>query len=365
MTELTVVVPTYNECEAVPHVVAALDAALEGIDWEVLFVDDDSPDGTSEVVRDIARNRPDVRVLQRVGRRGLSGACIEGMTASAAPYVAVMDADLQHDEKLLPKMLERLRNDDVEIIVGTRYAEGGSAAGGLAGNRGQISKFATLLSRLVLKSDVSDPMSGFFMLRRSLIEKTLHRLSGKGFKILLDIFTSSPDPVKFAEMPYAMRPRIAGDSKLDTMAVWEYLMLVLDKLVGRFVPVRFLMFASIGMLGAIVHLSVLYLFLLRVNVEFVYAQAIATYIAMVLNYTINNSFTYRDLQLKGAAFFRGLLTFCLACSVGAVINLGLSEFLYERAVPWWLAGILGAAVGSVWNFGITSVFTWRVGRTGR
>lgn len=365
MIELTVVIPTYNERDAVARVVAALDAALAGILWEAIFVDDDSPDGTADVVREIAQRRPDVHVLQRIGQRGLSGACIAGMMASSSPYIAVMDADLQHDEKLLPLMLERLRTRQLDIVVGTRYAAGGSAGSGLDTRRTRISQLATHLSRLVLRSDVSDPMSGFFMLRREFLHRTLHRLSGKGFKILLDLFTSSSEPVRFEEIPYDMRPRIVGESKLDTMAVWEYLLLVLDKLIGRFVPVRFLMFASIGMIGAIVHLAVLYHLLLRLGLEFAVAQTIATYIAMVLNYTINNTFTYRDLQLKGVAFFKGMLTFCLACSVGAVINIGLSEFLFNRAVPWWLAGILGAGVGAVWNFGMTSIFTWRVRGSGR
>jgi dolichol-phosphate mannosyltransferase len=362
MTALSVIVPTFNEREAVPLVIAALDAALTGIDWEVIFVDDDSPDGTAAAAREIARTRNDVRVLQRVGQRGLSGACIAGMLASAAPCIAVIDADLQHDETLLPEMLRRLNDGNLDVVVGTRYAEGGSTGDGLDERRGQISRAATRLSRLVLRAEVSDPMSGFFILRRSFLERVLHRLSGKGFKILLDLFTSSREPVRFAEMPYTMRPRIAGESKLDTMAVWEYLLLVLDKLVGRFIPVRFLMFAAIGTLGAVVHLSVLYLFLLRINVDFVAAQAIATYFAMTLNYLVNNLFTYRDMQLKGAALFKGLATFYAACTVGAIINVGLGEFLYEHAVPWWLAGTLGAGVGAVWNFGVTSVFTWRVGR---
>lgn len=356
--ELTVVVPTFNERDNVAPLVGLLEGALQGVAWEVLFVDDDSPDGTADAVRVLARDDARVRCLQRIGRRGLSSACIEGIMASSAPYVAVMDADLQHDEALLPGMLDRLRADAADVVVGSRYIGGGST-GELASGRVWISRIASALGQLVLKARVSDPMSGFFMLQRTYFDRVARDLSGKGFKILLDLLASGRRDVRVAELPYHMRARRHGDSKLDTMVVWEYLVLIADKLFGRYVPVRFVLFVGVGMTGVAVHLLLLGLLHRGLAVGFVLAQASATVVAMTSNYFLNNVFTYHDQRLHGLAMLRGLVTFYLACSIGAVINVQFAGFLFERAVPWFVAGFLGAIAGAVWNYAVTATFTWR------
>ncbi|HEY5790891.1 MAG TPA: glycosyltransferase family 2 protein [Gammaproteobacteria bacterium] len=361
--ELTVVVPTFNERANVAPLVELLDAALAGVEWEVLFVDDDSPDGTADAVRALARSDRRVRCLQRLDRRGLSSACIEGVMASTAPYVAVMDADLQHDERLLPGMLELLRDERADVVVGSRYMDGGST-GELASGRVWVSRIASLLGRLVLRARVSDPMSGFFMLTRAYFDRVAHDLSGKGFKILLDLLASGRRDARVSELPYRMRARQHGDSKLDTLVVWEYLVLLVDKLVGRYVPVRFVLFVGVGLTGVAVHLLVLGLLHRALEQGFVLSQALATLVAMTWNYLLNNAFTYQDRKLHGLAFVRGLLSFYLACSVGAVINVELAGFLFERATPWLLAGFLGAVAGAVWNYAITATFTWRSPRKG-
>ncbi len=360
--ELTVVVPTFNERANVGPLVELLDRALDGVAWEVLFVDDDSPDGTAEAVHGIARQDARVRCLRRIGRRGLSSACIEGVMASTAPYVAVMDADLQHDEALLPGMLEKLRADEADVVVGSRYTGGGST-GDLASGRVWISRIASALGQLVLKAKVTDPMSGFFMLQRRYFDRVAHDLSGKGFKILLDLLASGRRDVRVAELPYRMRARQHGDSKLDTMVVWEYLVLIADKLFGRYVPVRFVLFVGVGMTGVAIHLLILGLLHRAMAVDFIFAQAAATLVAMTSNYFLNNVFTYHDQRLHGLALWRGLLTFYLACSIGAVINVEFADFLFQRAFPWFVAGFLGAVAGAVWNYAVTATFTWRTARS--
>jgi dolichol-phosphate mannosyltransferase len=294
-----------------------------------------------------------------MGERGLSAACIAGVNASSSPYIAVMDADMQHDEKILPNMLEKIRHDDLDIVVGSRYVAGGSATGGLNNTRSFISQFATNLSRLVLREDLSDPMSGYFVVSRRYFQQVQHNLSGKGFKILLDLFVSSKSCVKFEEIPYEMRPRLAGESKLDSVAVREYLILVFDKSIGRIIPVSFVLFVLVGVLGAIWHLAFLALFLNVIEFSFIASQTLATLIAMTSNFILNNLLTFRERMLKGLRFIRGLMTFYVACSIGAVINFALSQYLFENAIPWWLAGLLGASVGAFWNYGISSLFTWR------
>jgi dolichol-phosphate mannosyltransferase len=356
--ELTVVLPTFNERDNVEPLVERLEAVLAGIEWEAIFVDDDSQDGTAERVRAIGRHKPYIRCLQRLGRRGLSTACIEGVLASSAPFIAVMDADLQHDESLLPRMLAALKREALDIVIGSRYVEGGGL-GDWDQSRARISDLATRLSRLVVKADLRDPMSGFFMMRRPAFEAAVRDLSGQGFKILIDLFASSPRPLAFKELPYQFRLRQHGESKLDTLVAWEYLQLLLDKLIGHVVPVRFALFAMIGGLGLFVHLAVLGVVLKAFGVDFTLAQSVATVTAMTSNFFLNNWFTYRDRRLHGWRLLRGLLSFYVVCSVGAFGNVGIAAYVFHADQSWWLAGIAGAIVGSVWNYATSAVFTWR------
>jgi dolichol-phosphate mannosyltransferase len=354
--ELSVIVPTFNERENVGPLIERLERTLEGIAWEVIYVDDDSPDGTAEVVKTLARRDPRIRCIHRIGRRGLSTAVIEGIQSSSAPYAAVIDADLQHDETLLPRMLDEAKRRGLDVVVGSRYVAGGGV-GDWQESRRVASAYATRLARLVVSAELADPMSGFFLISRPAFDRAVRRLSGQGFKILLDLFASTPEPYRFAELPYTFRPRLHGSSKLDTLVAWEYLMLLLDKLVGRFVPVRFVLFGLVGGSGVLVHLATLRLSLTAAS--FPTAQATATIVAMTSNFALNNVFTYRDKRLKGFRFLTGLLSFYAVCSIGAVANVGIASAAFAHQYSWWLAGLAGAAVGVVWNYAVSSVFTWR------
>jgi dolichol-phosphate mannosyltransferase len=359
--ELAVVVPTLNERENVAVLVGRLEAALAGLRWEAVFVDDDSDDGTADAVRRIAQQRPNIRVIQRVGRRGLASACIEGILATAAPYVAVMDADLQHDEALLPQMLATIKRRHVDVVVASRFAAGASAAG-LKQSRLRLSDWAGRLSRLIVKAELSDPMSGFFLIERGAFTAAMRNLSGQGFKILLDLFASAPRPLSFVELPFAFRERRWGESKLDTLVAWEYLMLLLDKLVGHVVPVRFLLFATIGGLGVFTHLLVLWLATHPLALAFAVGQTAATVGAMTGNFFLNNLFTYRDRRLRGWRAVSGLLSFYAVCGIGAVANVGIAAHLFGDHHSWWLSGLAGAATGAVWNYAMSAIFTWRPDR---
>ncbi len=355
---MSIVVPAFNERENVAVLVQRLQSTLGGDDWEVIFVDDDSPDGTADVVRELARDNPRVRCIQRIGRRGLSSACMEGLLSSSAPYLAVMDADLQHDETLLPAMLEVLVRGETDIVIASRYLEGGGV-GDWHQSRARISRIAAMCSRLVLHAELSDPMSGFFMMRRQVFVNRVRRLSGLGFKILLDLFASSQEPLRFLEIPYQFRLRLAGESKLDSQAAWQYLMLVLDKLIGRIVPVRFIAFALVGGFGVVVHIAVIGLLFKGFGVEFTVAQACATLVAMTSNFALNNELTYRDMRLRGWKWLRGWVSFTLACSIGAVANVGIASYLFASNTTWILAAVGGILVGVVWNYAVTAVYTWK------
>jgi len=355
--ELSIVVPTFKESGNVGVLVQRLDAALEGQAWEAIFVDDDSPDGTSDAVKAIAALDPRVRCLRRVSRRGLAGACIEGMLSSSAPYVAVMDADLQHDENLLPRMLAKLKSGDTDVVVGSRYVAGGNAHS-FSKSRGLMSRAAGSLARLWTHVELSDPMSGFFMMRRDRFDPLARSLSTQGFKILLDIILSAKGTLRIVEEPYVFGSRTYGESKLDAQVGLDFLGLLLTKLTGGAVTPRFLSYALVGTAGLGVHL-----FALRTALGFGWAfppsQAMATLVAMTGNYLLNNSLTFRDKRLTGLAFMKGLLGFYLVSSVGALTNVGVASWLYAYEPVWWLAGLAGALMGVVWNYSMSTLLVWR------
>ena len=359
--ELAIIVPTYNERENVNAVVDALESTMAGVPWEVIFVDDHSPDGTAECVREIASRDRRVRLIERIGRRGLSGACIEGMLATPAPYMAVMDADRQHDESILPKMLEHIRKNHLDVVVASRNVPGGSM-GKFAKRRVWLSNLGSRISRLVCHCDVSDPMSGFFIVERNYFHLVASRLTGTGFKILVDILASSPRQVRVAEVPYQFRSRQYGESKLDVNVELEYLFLLVDKVIGHLVPTRFVIFVMVGFLGLLVHLGVLGLFFRILGDTFAVSQTIATLVAMTSNFLLNNVVTFRDRRLRGKRLITGLMTFYAACSIGALMNISFANFLHGARFPWYLAGIAGTAISSVWNYGVNTIITWRRSR---
>ncbi len=358
--DLSIVVPTFNERDNVAELVRRLRACLPNASWEVIFVDDDSPDGTADVVRGLAAEDSRVRCIQRFGRRGLTSACVEGMLSSSADYLAVIDGDLQHDERLLPRMLDTLMSGDTDIVIGSRYSAGGDV-GNFDRQRARISRLATRISRALVPAELSDPMSGFFMMRREVFTQARPRLSNLGFKILTDLFASSPRQPRFRELSYSFGARHAGESKFDSASVWDYVMLVLDKLVGRWVPMRFLAFSIVGTLGMGVHFAVLTVLLVLFGSPFLRSQAIAIVAAMTFNFALNNLLTYRDRRLHGVRWVGGWLTFMLACGVGALINLGLADSLYRADHAWPFAALCGILVGAVWNYVATTFITW--GRT--
>jgi len=355
---LSVVVPTFNERDNVTVLYRRLAATITNIPWEVVFVDDNSPDGTWEVVRGLARQDSRVRCIRRVGRRGLSGACIEGILASSAPYAAVIDADLQHDETQLPKMVALLQSGKAELVVGSRYIEGYKAEG-FNKQRAGASALATEVARRALKVEIADPMSGFFMIRRDRFEQLAPQLSTQGFKILLDIVATAQGELRTMEIPYTFGARQHGESKLDSMVALDFLGLVLAKLTHDVITLRFVLFAMVGALGLLVHLAALFIALEVFHAPFAEAQAAGAIVAMTSNFILNNFFTYRDQRLKGFAILWGLLAFYLVCSVGLFANVGVAFSVYDQEPIWWLAGAAGALMGVVWNYAMSGLFVWR------
>ena len=356
--DVAVVLPTYNERPNITEVIARVKSVLAGLSWEMIFVDDDSPDGTAEVIREYARRDRRIRLVHRVGRRGLSSACIEGMLATSATYIAVMDADQQHDETVLPKMLARVREEGLDIVVATRNADGGSM-GQFCAKRVLLSRLGRKISRSVCHCELSDPMSGFFLLDRRFLMEVVHRLQGEGFKILVDILASAERPVRVGEIGYSFRMRKYGESKLDLLTAVEYLFLIVNKATGGVVPTRFAVFALVGATGVLVHLACLAGMLYGFHFGFVASQTVATCVAMTENFFLNNLITYRDQRLRGMSMVSGLVSFWLACSFGAWANVSFAHSLLNLGLPWYGAGLGGVVLSSVWNYSVSNLFTWK------
>jgi len=357
--ELAVIVPVFNEVENVQTLVERLSGALGDLAYEVIFVDDNSPDGTADKVRALARGHPNVRCIQRFGRRGLSSAVIEGFLATTAPILAVIDGDLQHDETRLPEMLGIVQRNDADMVVGSRYMAGGGV-GDWSQTRLRMSRAATLLSKHLAGADLSDPMSGFFVLRADAFRARVSDLTAIGYKILLDILSARGPKLKVREIAYHFRTRQAGQSKLDNKVLLEFVELLIARTAGRWLPTKFVMFAMVGAFGVVVHMSILSTLFGGGMVSFPVAQTVATLVAMTVNFFVNNFFTYFDRQLHGWALLPGWLSFCAASAVGALANVGLAVFLFEKAqLPWVLAAVAGIIIGATWNYVITALYTWK------
>ena len=355
--DLAVVVPTFNERENIPLVIAKLSDALQGLAWETIFVDDDSPDGTADVIAAYARWDPRIRLIHRIGRRGLSSACIEGMMSTTAPVVAVMDGDLQHDETILPQMLDRLRVDSLDLVIGTRNSDGGSM-GEFRPWRVMLSRIGQRISHSVCQGKPSDPMSGFFLLRRSFLLEVVQDLQGGGFKILVDLLAASRVPVRFGEVGYRFGARRHGESKLDVVVGLEYLFLVLNRLIGGILPLGMALYLLVGGIGLAAHFAVFLVVSRFFSASFVTAQLTATFVAMIENFVLNNLITFRNQRLRGRRLLVGALRFIAACSFGALANIVFARALLQNGVEWYLAGFAGIVLGSVWNLSVSSVITW-------
>jgi len=354
--EISIIVPTFNERANIPILLDRLKRVLCSYQWEVLFVDDNSPDGTGAVARALGEVDARVRCIRRIGRRGLAGACIEGILASQANYVAVMDADLQHDEGLLVAMLDCLRGDRADVVVASRFMGGGAAAG-LSKMRNRASRWSNSLVQHLLGVNLTDPMSGYFMMRRAAFEALAPAISSQGFKILFDIVATAHGTLRVIELPFTFRERQHGASKLDSRIVLDFAALVVAKLTNDVVSARFLLFCLVGLTGLVVHLGFLRILLVG-SLTFETAQALATACAIVWNFALNNTFTYRDQRLVGWNFWIGLIRFAVICGIGAAFNISFATLLYQQDKKWLIAGLSGAALGSVWNFAVSSAFVW-------
>lgn len=388
---LSVVVPTFKERDNIAEIVARLDRVLGDLAWEVIFVDDASPDGTAEAVRAIARADPRVRLILRHNRRGLSSAVVEGGLAAAGDVVAVMDGDLQHDESVLPELYaavsgsasgavsggasgatdgpENGPDTGPEIASASRFLREDGADGLSSARRLQISNTGIRIANAAFGLRMTDPLTGFFAMRRAVLLRALPRLSGLGFKILLDLVTAAEPRPRITELPFRFRERLHGESKLDNRVMYDFFLFFIEKKIGRFLPLpaRFISFSMINAVGIAVHMAVLWPLVSLMGAGFAAGQLAATLVAMLFNYTVNNAVTYNDRRLRGAAFWRGFALFAVLCSIGVLGNVGVASMLHEQytGLAYMLPALAGAVITVVWNYVATNAFVWGQARLPR
>ncbi len=359
---ISIIIPTYNEIENIDPLIKAIKVILAKYNYEIIFVDDNSPDNTASKIKNIASSNNSIRCIKRIGRRGLSSAVIEGILSSSAQLIIVMDGDMQHDESILPTMIEMLIDEKLDIIVASRFSSG-SSFDSFTIIRKTISNIGIFLAKKITGVKLADPMSGFFIIKRDVFDEVAPNLTGLGFKILLDIFAASKKNLNFKEIGFKFKDRKSGVSKLDSLVIWEYLLMLWETKLGYFIPARFVSFCLIGTLGLFIHLLSLYI-LINLDQNFLVSQGISTFIAMTFNFFLNNLLTYRDIRLKGFLIIRGLVLFYLTCGIGAIANIGVANSMFIGKIPgtegiWYLSGIVGAFVGVIWNFLMSSVLTWK------
>ena len=353
---ISVVVPTYNEAANVPTFYHGLAGALAGRTWELGVVDDDSPDGTAQAVRELGRQHDNVRCIQRVQERGLCSAVHWGVQAAHGEVIVVMDGDLQHEPALIPQMLDMLQNGH-DIVSGSRFLEGTEVSGLPSDLRRRLSDYGNRLTNRFLGKELSDPLTGFFATTRRLFLESIPSMQADGFKVFFDLVYHNPT-IAVCELPFEFKRRRHGESKLELYVLWLLACDIASKLSRGMLPPRLISFVGVGLIGSIFHFAVLYASL-GLGITFWVSQAIATVVAMVFNFTINNVLTYSDERLRGSAFYTGLLVYGLIASVGIVANVSTAQIAYVQFhAHTFIAASVGLVIDVIWRFVVSNRLIW-------
>jgi dolichol-phosphate mannosyltransferase len=361
---LSVILPTYNEAQNLPILVPRLAELLRDVRHEIIVVDDDSPDGTWRVAEELGDRFDEVRVVRRIGRRGLASAVIEGFLAAKGAVLVAADADGQHDLRLVTDLLAAV-DGGAGLALASRYVPGGSV-GAWDERRHALSRFATRLAQRLCRVPVADPMSGFFAVSRPTFRAALPQLNPVGFKILLDLLVHLPPGTTVREIPLRFGSRVHGESKLSRLVQLEFLEYVYDVTLGRRIPLTLVKYCVVGGLGVIVNAAA---FLVASALlgpvaqttlrGFSIAVLVATETAIVFNFALNNAWTFSLARLSGRRLFAGFLRYNAACALGALANFAVSGFLFSRGWLGIVAALAGALVGAIWNYAMSRLVTWK------
>lgn len=358
--KLSIVLPTFNELDNVPHVCRELLGLKGRYELELIFVDDDSQDGTADCVRELARHHPEVRLIRRVGRAGLSSAIKEGILDATGDLVVVMDCDGQHEPSTVVEALNCLLETGADLVIGSRFHPYAQILG-LSAKRERNSTWANAMARLSLPRyrQLTDYMSGFFVCRLQSVFPYVRQIDVNGFKFLYELLAISRGRLLVEEVPLRFQPRLAGESKLNLAVVWDLGISILHTLLFRSVPRRAISFALVGATGIATHFFIYGLARHVLSLSFEWAQTCAVITAATTNFLINNVLTFRFQQLSGLRLLLGLLRYLLVTSMGMVANVGVSSALYHQVAQRpFFALFAGITVDFVWKYAASSKFVW-------
>ncbi len=353
---LSIVTATLNESENIEKLYTEIYKSLKNtnISWELIFVDDNSTDDTVKKIDSLQKNYENVFLIRRFDKRGLSSALLQGALSSKSKYIVFMDADLQHNPKYIQNLFEKIKNSNANVVSASRFLTKNDF---LNKKRYKASIIVNKILEKLTKIKFTDILTGYFIIEKDFLLQNINKLSKTGFKILLDIILSSKENVVFREIAFNFEPRYKGKSKLNNKVLIDFIYLLLDKYFGKLIPARYIIFSFIGLIGAIFQIFIIYaLFQL---LGFNTSLFLGIIFAMTLNFTLNNEFTYSDLKLRGLKFFIGLSKFYFFCSFGALFNFLTAKNLYENFNTFYIAILLGAFVGSVWNYYMNTSFNWK------
>ena len=359
MSDLSLIIPTYNECKNIPILLKRLQATLQNIDYEIIIVDDDSPDRSWEIAQNISITFPQLKVMRRTKNPGLSQSVVDGFKIAQGRFYFVMDSDLQHDEKILPKMYEEISKNDYDIIIASRVPQVRETKS-LNFFRQLISGTATLLAYLVIPKNVTDPMSGYFALTAKAYQEVEDKINPRGFKILLEILGHIKNP-KIHEINFVFQKRLHGKSKLSSKVIYEYLSAIYDLSVGKYFSRTFLKYCIVGVSGVISNQMSLMICKYAFHFSDEISLSIAIEMSILSNFILNNYWTFSEYRARNfRAFLKSLFFFHLVCSGGFIINQAIT--LQMTSYTGWnilITNLFGILFATIWNFVINSKINWK------
>ena len=358
---ISIVIPTFNEIRNISEIINQLLILDFSSDLEIIIVDDNSSDGTADKVRQLVHNDKRIRLINRVGRSGLSSAIKEGCLCASGELVVVMDADGQHDPSYIRKALKFIESSKVDIVVGSRFTTG-SRIRGLSKSRERGSSLANSLARLSLYgyySYLSDYMSGFLVFNRKVCIEFIEKIDVNGFKFFYELLAVSKGKLKVDEIPILFKERLYGSSKLDLPVVWDFLISLIHSFIRRIIPRRAVSFALVGSIGVFVQLFTIYFLMGVLNLAFEQVLPVGVIVAASSNFIINNLLTFRINRLVGKSFFFGLFKFLLVSSLPIIANIGVTNLFYSQlSVNTFISQIGGILVVFIWNYAASSKVVW-------
>ena len=352
---ISIVIPTFNEKGNIIELFKEIKKNLinSKLIWEVIFVDDSNDNETANVVRSLQNNENNIFLIKRIENRGLSSALIQGALSSNSEYILFMDGDLQHPPKKILNLYNKIKNNNYDLVSASRFLEDNEL---LNQKRYKASLFVNFLLRKFFQIDYSDILTGFFIIEKNFFLKNYKKLSNVGFKLLLDIILTTKKTIKYSEVPFEFQKRLTGQSKLNSKVFIDFVILIIDKLIGKIIPGRYFIYSFIGSFGIIFQLTT-FSFLLNF-LNFNYSLLISILLTIYFNYVLNNQFTYSDLKKRSISFYKGLIKYYFFCSFGALFNFISVKIVYENFSNLYLAVLIGAFVGSIWNYSMNTSYNW-------